>query len=124
MTEIKLSNFKTFFYNRKILGLTVGLVLFLVIYSFFVASNLETSDVQVVVRYTAFGDVHFYRDKWFYLINFILFGIIITVLHVLVSLKLYVNKNYDFAIAFLIANYIILTIAFVTVSSVLRIAFL
>jgi len=59
------------------------------IYCLIIALNIHPSDVTVYTRYTAFGEAHFYKDHWQYLINFVLFGIIVTVSHGALMVKLH-----------------------------------
>ncbi len=58
-------------------------------YCLIVGLDIHPSDVTVYTRYTAFGEAHFYKDHWQYLINFVLFGIIVTVSHGALMVKLH-----------------------------------
>lgn len=51
--------------------------------------NIHPSDVVVYTRYTSFGEVHFYKDHWQYLLNFIVFGLIVAVAHTSLMVKLH-----------------------------------
>lgn len=52
------------------------------------ALNLHPSDVMVYVRYTAFGEAHFYKDHWQYLLAFVAYGLIVAVAHIAMMVKL------------------------------------
>ena len=70
--------------------LLIGLILlFGVAYCLIVALNIRPSDVTVYTRYTAFGEAHFYKDHWQYLINFAVFGLVVTLSHVALMVKLH-----------------------------------
>jgi uncharacterized membrane protein YhaH (DUF805 family) len=58
-------------------------------YCLIVALNIHPSDVTVYTRYTAFGEAHFYKDHWQYLMSFALFGIIVTLAHASIMVKLH-----------------------------------
>jgi hypothetical protein len=58
-------------------------------YCLIVALNIHPSDVTVYTRYTAFGEAHFYKDHWQYLMSFVLFGIVITLAHGSLMVKLH-----------------------------------
>lgn len=58
-------------------------------YCLVVALNIHPSDVTVYTRYTAFGEAHFYKDHWQYLISFVLFGAVVTVAHASLMVKLH-----------------------------------
>ena len=51
--------------------------------------TLQVRDVQVYVRYTAFGEAHFYKSYWYYLLSFVLFGALVMVVHIGLMVKLY-----------------------------------
>ena len=70
--------------------LLIGLILlFGISYCLIVALNIRPSDVTVYTRYTAFGEAHFYKDHWQYLINFAVFGLVVTLSHVALMVKLH-----------------------------------
>lgn len=60
-----------------------------VLYCLIVALSVHPSDVTVYTRYTAFGEAHFYKDHWQYLMTFILFGIVVAVVHSALMVKLH-----------------------------------
>ena len=59
-----------------------------ILYGFIIALNVHSSDVMVYVRYTAFGEAHFYKDHWQYLMMFIVYGLIVAVIHMVLMVKL------------------------------------
>ena len=59
-----------------------------ILYCLVTALNIHPSDVMVYVRYTAFGEAHFYKDHWQYLIMFVVYGFIVTTVHIVLMLKL------------------------------------
>jgi uncharacterized membrane protein YhaH (DUF805 family) len=59
------------------------------VYCLIIALNIRPSDITVYTRYTAFGEAHFYKDHWQYLINFAVFGLVVTFSHVALMVKLH-----------------------------------
>lgn len=60
-----------------------------VIYMLVTGLNIRQSDVTVYTRYTAFGEVHFYKDHWQYLLLFMVFGLVVAALHLAFMVKLH-----------------------------------
>ena len=115
---------RNFFRDRTMVSLAVGLLLAGAAYSIFLLLSLEQSDLQVATRYTAFGDTHFYRNKWYYFLSFVFFAVTVIGLHTALAIKLYGRERRQLAIALLSFTLIIFTIAWIVTHSVLQIAFL
>lgn len=124
MRNIPTELIKSYFRDRTMLGLTVAVCLLALAYCLYVGLSLEVSDLQVATRYTAFGDTHFYRNKWYYLLSFILFGIIVATAHVALAVKLYGRQQRQFAIALLAFTLFFISVGWLITRSVLQIAFL
>jgi uncharacterized membrane protein len=84
--DVKLS-IKRVFTDRPFLFLMAGLIVTGVIYCLAVGFNIHISDVTVYSRYTAFGETHFYKAQWQYLLSFVLFGVVVTAAHALLMVK-------------------------------------
>lgn len=110
--------------DRFVTVLIGGFILACLVYCVYVGVSLRPSDLQVAVHYTAFGETSFYRDKWYYLITFIIFGLLLAVMHTTIAIKLYVQGRRQIAILFTVLSMLILVIAWFMTWSVLRIAFL
>lgn len=107
--------------------MTVLLALFVlacVAYCIYVAVSLRPSDLQVAVHYTAFGATSFYREKWYYLLSFVMFGLILAIVHSIIIVKLYVQERRQIAIMFVWLSFLILLIAWIIAHSILKVAFL
>lgn len=124
MKNIPTQLIKSFLRDRTLLGLTAALFLMGIIYLIFLAFTLEPSDLQVATRYTAFGETHFYRNKWYYLLSFAFFGVILLSIHTALAVKLYGRNQRQLAIAFLGLTLFIFAIGWIITRSVLQIAFL
>jgi hypothetical protein len=107
--------------------MTVLIIVFIVVclaYSVYVGTSLRPSDLQVAVHYTAFGETSFYREKWYYLVSFIIFGVIVAVVHTALVAKLYLQGRREIALAFVWLSLLIVVIAWFIAWSVLKVAFL
>lgn len=96
------------------LGLLLVLIVVGVIY-------IRPTDLQVPVRYSSFGITNFYREKWFYELNFVVFGILVSVFHSLIGLRLLEQRGRSVAVAFQWLTVLILIITLATVTTILRV---
>lgn len=106
------------------LGLVIVLLLIGVINIIYISLTVEPSDLQVATRYTAFGDTNFYRNKWYYLLSFILFTVALLGTHIALAVKLYGRQQKYLAIGTLAMTGILLLAGWLIARSVFRIAFL
>lgn len=93
-------------------------------YIIYVSLSLSPTELQVATRYTAFGGTQYYRNKWFYLIGFIVFGLLITVLHIGTMLKLEARGMRPLAVSFGWLSILLMVILFLITFSVLGVAYL
>ncbi|HYG84252.1 MAG TPA: hypothetical protein VD907_05230 [Verrucomicrobiae bacterium] len=92
---------KQIVHDRAFLVVLVILFLLAVGYVVSIAFQIAPSDLQLPVRYSAFGLTNFYRDKWYYLIGFAALGLVILVAHLLIAMRLYIHKSRQLAVAFM-----------------------
>jgi hypothetical protein len=93
-------------------------------YCLYVGFSLHANDLQVAVHYSAYGETSFYREKWYYLISFILFGVVIATIHTALILKFYALERRQLAIAFSFLTIFMIIIAAIITHSILQVAFL
>lgn len=91
-------------------------------YCIYVVSALRPSDLQVAVHYSAFGMTNFYREKWYYLLSFALFGGVLMFAHVVLAARIYSQERRQLALLFTALSILMLFVAWVLTRSVLRIA--
>lgn len=115
---------KTIISDRVLAALLVLFVLACLIYCVFVSISLRPSDLQVAVHYSAFGDTSFYRDKWYYFINFIGLALVMMVFHSLLTVKLYIQGRRQMALFFISLSLFLIVIAWFLTRAILRVAFL
>lgn len=107
--------------RRLIIALAVLLIsaLCLMIYT---GVNIHQNELKIVTHYTAFGSTNFYRDKWYYLISFVVFGLVVAVIHTMIALKLLTAKGIELALSFVWASVLMLFIAGAIMYQVLKVA--
>jgi cytochrome bd-type quinol oxidase subunit 2 len=107
--------------DRKYLFALIGLaavVLFVVVIT---AVYVRPGELRVPVRYSRFDSKNYSLGQWFYLLNFLLFSVVVFVGHLLVSAKLYQEKGRDFALGFVYAGTTLLIIAAVFFLAIFRV---
>lgn len=124
MKDIIKATFREVLADRRLLMFCVAILTGGLIYIAYVALSLHASDLQLATRYTSFGDTQFYRNKWYYLLSFIGFGLLYIVMHIGMTAKLYMTGMRDLAYAFGWLSMIVLLLMFVYTNSVLGIAYL
>jgi hypothetical protein len=115
---------KTILEDRFLTVMIIILILLSLAYSIYVGASLRPSDLQVAVHYTAFGPTGFYRQQWYYLITFVVFGLLVAVMHTAVIVKMHTQGRRQMALLFGWISFLLIVIAFFMTRAVLKIAFL
>lgn len=111
--------------SDRLLTVLLGLFLLLCLaYCIYVGISLRPNDLQVAVHYTAYGETNFYREKWYYLLSFIAFGVIVAATHAALVTKIYMQGRRQLALLFLGLSFLLVVIAWSITWSILRVAFL
>ncbi len=84
--------------------------------------TIHASELQVVVHYTSFGQTNFYRDKWYYLLTFVAFVVILAVSHTLIVYRLLEKKGRQLALSFAWLSVLVILVAAPLFYQVLKIA--
>lgn len=124
MKQLITTTIKQITADRPLFMLLLAILLGGLGYVVYVAISLSASDLQLAVRYTSFGDTHFYRDKWWYLLSFVGFGLLYLVAHIGLTIKLVAVELKQLAYAFSWLSLLVLVLMFVYTYSVLGIAYL
>lgn len=119
-----INNFKKIIIDRQITAMIVLLIVLSIVYCLYIAISLKPSQLQVAVHYTTFGETFYYRDKWYYLLNFIFFAISITIINILLVIKLIIMDRRGLAFIFAWFSVLVFIVAFFITRSVIGIAFL
>ncbi len=110
--------------DRGYLGLVVAIIVIALIYILFVVTSVESRDIQVVTQYSAFGESHFYKSRWFYLYTFAILGALVAAINISIMGKLlqYERRSIGVAIGWL--TIVFFAVAVTVAHSVLQLAFL
>ncbi|MEI6237479.1 MAG: hypothetical protein WCP03_02665, partial [Candidatus Saccharibacteria bacterium] len=83
--------------------------------------SIVPSDIKIVSHYSAFGVSNYYTDNWLYLINFVVFGIVVSLLHIIISVKLLAAKGRAVSIMFIWSGIGVIMIGWVIFQHVLNV---
>jgi hypothetical protein len=119
-----INSIKPILVDRLVAALIIVFVLACLAYCVYVGVSLRPSDLQVAVHYSAYGETSFYRDKWYYLITFIVFGLLLAVIHTILIAKIYLQGHRHLALAFAWLSLLLVVIAWFMTWAIMKVAFL
>ncbi|MCL2280980.1 hypothetical protein FWC31_03835 [Candidatus Saccharibacteria bacterium] len=108
--------------SRTFVALWVLMLVQVVVLVILISMNVYSRQLQIPIRFDAFSIEKYFRDQWFYLFNFIIFGVMVFFLNGLISLKILDIKGRQLALSFLWVTIVILFIATVLMAAILKIA--
>lgn len=100
MKKLIIDSLKELIKDRYLLFLLSFLIILAIFLSIIIGFAIHPSELQLISHYSAFGGMHYYRDQWYYLLNFVAFELIVATLHTVLAIKLSTTKGRPFAIAF------------------------
>lgn len=106
--------------DKPILWLSIAILILCVVCSLIVGFNIHASDVTVYSRYTAFGEAHFYKSHWQYLLLFIVFNVAAAIGHIAIMAKLHTIERRQTALLVGWVAIVILVVATVYALSVMQ----
>ena len=110
--------------DRGLLALLVVILLGVVAYCIYIAVSLQPNDIPLAIRYTSFGDTQYYREKWYYLVSFIGFGVVFGLAHIAMIIKLHAIEMKQLAFGLAWLSLVMLVMMFIYTYSVLGVAYL
>lgn len=113
--------FKQAFADRGFLAAWLVSLLMFVAIAVLCIVEIRPSDLQVPIRYTAFGITNIYRAQWYAELAFAAFGAIVMVVHTFIAVRLYTLKNRDIARGMMWLTAIMLAIAFLIFLAIFRV---
>jgi hypothetical protein len=122
MKKQALKSLKTVINDRYLSGLLAGFLVLCLVVIIYLAFMIHASELQVVVHYTSFGTTNFYRDKWYYLLSFVVFIVVMAAGHTVITYKLLEKKGRDLALSFAWLSILLILIAAALFYQVLKIA--
>ena len=109
-----IQSFKELLTNRHLTVLSTILVLLALSFMVYIVVAVKPSELQLVVRYTAYGVTHIYREQWFYLLSFAAFSLAVAFFHIALAIKTYITKGHQLAVMILWLGIGIVILAWVT----------
>jgi len=114
-------SFKELFTNRYLTVLAIVSFVLALLFLVFILINVRPSELQLVTHYTAFGVTQLYRDQWWYLLGFAVFGLFTAFFHTALAIKMYVTKGSPLAIMVLWLGIGIILFAWVMSFSIINV---
>jgi hypothetical protein len=117
----KKREFLAFFQYRTTIVLFILMGLGALILIIMTLLNIRVSDVQIPVRYSGYGFTNLYRDKWYALLSFVIFPLLIICINGFLAIKLFENRR-ELSIGLLAISLFIITLAIIVSNAVFRLA--
>lgn len=119
-TTIK-DSFKELLTNRYLTVLSTVTLLLAIALIIYIGAVVRPSELQLVTHYSAYGVTHLYRDQWWYLLSFAIFGLLVAIIHIALSIKLYITKGHPLAIFFAWLGFGIIIFAWIMAASIINV---
>lgn len=116
----KKSDFLLVAKDRFMVGLLLGVALGSIVIISISLVQLQASDVQVPVRYSEY-DQNIFRDKWYSLLIFTGFGVMMLLINGLIGVKLYGHSQF-LAKGFLAISLVVMAVGLIVTLAVFRLA--
>lgn len=102
--------------------LMVTIILLGIAYCVYLGLSIKPRDLQVAIQYTSFGPTNLYKEKWYYLFSFVIFGLFIVISHIIIMIKMMESGRRQLAVMFGYLTLVVLVLAIIITRSVLGIA--
>lgn len=107
--------------DRQLMVSVVFLTLLTLAEIIYIAVALKPSELQLVNRYSAYGEVHLYRNHWYYLLTFVGFSLANLFMSVALAIKMYTTHSRPVAFFCIVAGVLVAVIAWFTIASIINI---
>lgn len=107
--------------DRKYLFALIGLGVVVIAIIVIALIYIRPGELRVPVRYSRFDSKNYSLEQWFYLLNFVVYGLVVFAAHFGISAKLYQTKGREFALGFVYVGTTILLIATVFFLAIFKI---
>ncbi len=121
MKKLIQESFSDLMGNRQLFVMCVVIALSAFGYILYVVLNVHPSELQLVSHYSAFGVTHFYRDQWYYLLVFAIFGLLLAVMHIVLIVKILAVKGHALAVLFAWMTIAMIAFAWMTTYALLNV---
>ena len=113
----------SFFQDRPVVLLFVALLISMLFLVIMTALSTHASDVLVTVRFTRYGTASIYQDKWYMLLAFGIFGVILFAINGYAAIKIHAVRR-GLSLGLLSASLFIMIVGIVVAGAVFRLAHL
>jgi hypothetical protein len=107
--------------NRSFLLASVAVGLILISVLVVAAVEIRPNELQVPIRYSAFGITNIYRAQWYYEFEFVGLAVVAVLSVYAIALKMFISKNPKFATYFLWFSTVLLAVVVVTIVAIFRV---
>lgn len=111
--------------DRPYLAIMLSVFAIAIVGALFVLFAVEPRDKQIYTQYSSFGEVHYYKGKWYSLYAFAAAFVAIAIGHNMLMLKFRSLDRRDFGLIFGIGTIVVLVVGIIYVANVIgQIAFI
>lgn len=104
--------------------LCLGILILAIASIIYFSLRLSVRELQIATRFSDFGETQLYRNKWYYLLNFIGIISVITGAHIALIGKLLAREMRSFAVALGWLTILMIIISFLITYAVFGVAYL
>lgn len=97
----------------------MALVLILIV--ILAAFNIQPGELRVPIKYSRFDPRNYSLGQWYYLLNYVLFGLTVFAGHLLLGAKLYQAKGRFYALVYVYLGAIVLLITAIFFMSIIKV---
>ena len=107
--------------DRQLMVSVILLVLISIAEIIYIGLSLKPSELQLVNRYSAFGEIHLYRNHWYYLLTFVGLTFANATISIALAIKLYASHGRLAAFFCVFSGILVAVIAWFTIGSIINI---
>lgn len=115
------NSFSKLLSDRYLFTLCVLMILLSIVFAIYIGFSVRYSELQLVSHYSVFGVTHFYRDQWYYLLSFGVFGLGVSAIHGALIAKILVLKDRNLALLIAWSTIAMIILCWMCASSVINI---
>ena len=109
--------------DRPVFLLCLGIMIVAVAAMIYFGLHAAPKELQIATRFSSFGETSLYRNKWYYMLSFPFFLLLVSVSHVLLVAKLVLRDMRQQAIAFGWLTLLLLVVSIIVISAIFGIAY-
>lgn len=115
-------SFKQATHSRMMMLIWSIIVAQMILLIVIISINIHPSQLQLPFRFSEFSSTQYFREQWFYILNFLFFAIVFLVVNFVVAIKILEIKGRHLTLAFQWLNVAILAIITAQILAIVRVA--